>query len=111
MPFSIQCNNKGCGQVQSPYIDPKTDKVYCSNCDKEISSVTHFAKVQMKSLKQYREKKGKSFSVKCTSCNAEDRPLIENHKYLCASCKKDLNISEAFKLVLNNYLSKQDKDS
>lgn len=102
----MQCSNKGCGQMQSPYIDPKTDKVYCSLCDKEIKEATHFAKVQMKSLKQYREKKGRSFSVKCSLCNNEDRPLSEGNKYLCSSCKKELNISDAFKLILKNYLHK-----
>jgi hypothetical protein len=110
MPFTMQCTNKGCGQIQSPYLDPKTDKVYCSLCDKELTQVTHFAKVQMKSLKQYKEKKGKSFSVKCTNCNNEDRPQVNKDKYFCSSCKKELNVSHAFKLILQHYLGKAEQD-
>ena len=106
----MQCNNKGCGQIQNPYIDPKTDKVYCSLCDKEISTVTHFAKMQMKASKQYKEKSGKSFSVKCSHCNVEDRPILENKKYSCSGCKKELNISDAFKAVLNKFLPLTNKE-
>lgn len=109
MPFTMPCPTKGCG-MQQPYIDPKTDKVYCSNCDKEISNVTHFAKIQMKTLKQYKEKKGKSFSVKCNHCSVEDRPVIDKDKFLCAACKKEMNISEAFKLTLKHYFGSLDKE-
>ena len=56
--FFIYCTNKGCGVQMEPYIDPKTDKVYCSACDNEIANITHFTKVQMKSLKQYKQKIG-----------------------------------------------------
>jgi hypothetical protein len=64
----------------------------------------------MKTLKQYREKKGKSFSVKCSSCNAEDRPVVEKDKYFCVSCKKELNVSPTFKLILKAYLPAADKE-
>ena len=53
MAFSIQCTNKGCQKIQEPYIDTKDDKVYCSLCNKELLNITHFVKVQMKSLKQF----------------------------------------------------------
>ena len=109
MPFSMQCNNKGCAQIQNPYLDPKTDKVYCSLCDKEITTATYFAKAQMKASKQYKEKSGKSFSVKCTNCNAEDRPVADKDKYFCSSCKKELNITDTFKLILKKFLPSADK--
>lgn len=109
MPFTMPCNTKGCG-IQQPYLDPKTDKVYCSKCEQEINNVTYFAKVQMKTLKQYREKKGESFSVKCNHCSNEHRPLQVNDKYLCSKCKQELNVSEAFKLILKNFLPSADKE-
>lgn len=109
MPFMLQCNTKGCG-TQITYIDPKTDKVYCSKCDQEILNVTYFAKTQMKTLKQYREKKGKSFSVKCNHCQLEDRPVPKNDTYICNGCKKELNLSHTFKLTLKSLLSSVDKE-
>lgn len=107
MPFSMQCINKGCGKQMEPYIDPKTDKVYCSLCNLEISNVTHFAKVQMKALKQYRPKTGSAFSVKCTKCGKEDRPLLVGENIICSGCKnKHDQLSEPFKIMLREKLKK-----
>lgn len=96
MPFSMQCNNKGCGQIQSPYLDKATNKIFCSSCDKEITNVTDFAKNQMKSMKQFKERKQKSFSVKCNHCGVLDRPIIEYKSCICPSCKKEINVSPIF---------------
>ena len=109
MPFTMPCPTKGCG-TQTPYIDPKTDKVYCPKCNQEIPNITHFAKVQMKTLKQYKEKKGKSFSVKCNHCNLEDRPVPQGNTYICSGCKKELNLSHAFKVTLKALLPSADKE-
>lgn len=105
MPFSMSCTNKGCGQVMEPYIEPKTDKVYCSACDREIGNVTHFAKVQMKSLKQFKQKKVVSFAVKCQSCGKEDRPKLVGEDIVCGACKKaHTHLSEPFKIMLRDKL-------
>ncbi len=105
MPFSMACTSKCCGQVMEPYLDPKDDKVYCSKCDKEISNVTHFAKVQMKALKQYRQKKVISFAVKCPKCGKEDRPKLVGEDIVCVGCKKPLDhLSEPFKIMLREKL-------
>lgn len=111
MPFSIQCSNKGCGQIQNPTLDKTTDKVYCSICDKEIQNVTIFAKMQMKSLGQFKKSKQKSFSVKCSKCSVEDRPVKENLQYYCKSCKQELNIPKSFQLILDKFLSGSDKEA
>ena len=101
----MNCTTKGCGQVMEPYIDPKTDKVYCSVCDKEINNVTHFAKVQMKTLKQFRQKKAVSFAVKCQSCGKEERPKIVGEDVVCPACKKSHDhLSEPFKIMLKDKL-------
>ena len=105
MPFSMACTAKGCGHVMEPYLDPKDDKVYCSKCDKEITNVTHFAKVQMKTLKQFRQKKVVSFAVKCQKCGKEDRPKLVGDDIVCIGCKKPLDhLSEPFKIMLREKL-------
>ncbi len=111
MAFSTYCNNKGCGKHMEPYIDPKTDKVYCSVCDGEITNITHFAKSQMKTLKQFRVKNKISFSVKCDKCGKEDRPKIVADQVVCSGCKKPLdNLSSTFKIMLKEQLKNTDKE-
>ena len=111
MPFAINCTNKGCGMMQEPYIDPKTDKVYCSLCDKEITNLTHFAKMQMKSLKQFKPKNTISFSVKCLKCGKEDRPKIINNDIVCAFCGDPLkHLSVPFRNMLKEKLKTAGKD-
>ncbi len=73
MPFNMDCPNKGCGACQTPWLDKDTNKVYCSSCNKEIVDVSPFAKNSMRQNKQFRVKEKKSFSVKCASCQFEDR--------------------------------------
>lgn len=111
MAFSMVCNNKGCGEHMEPYLDKDTDKVHCSCCDKEITNVTHFVKAQMKSLKQFRQKKAISFSVKCNFCSKEDRPIIVKDDILCSFCKKaHTHLSEPFKHMLKDNLKKATQD-
>lgn len=102
--FQIPCPAKGCKSVE-PFIDPKTDKVYCSSCNTEITNVTYFAKVQMKTLKQFKVKNNTSFSVKCQSCSHESRPIIISNKLVCPSCKKPhQHLSHPFTLILKDFL-------
>lgn len=111
MPFQMPCTNPKCGKLQSPYIDPKTDEVFCELCNMKITNITHFAKIQMKTLKQYREKKKVSFAVKCPKCSAEERPVIVNDDIFCASCQSKMDhLSETFKRMLLMQLSKADKE-
>lgn len=111
MPFLMLCPNKGCGSQMEPYLELTDNKVYCSNCDKEISNVTHFVKMQMKSLKQFRKKKNLSFSVKCQKCNKEDRPKIVNKEVACPSCNTiHSHLSEPFKIMLKEQLKTANQD-
>lgn len=111
MPFAMSCTNKGCGKTQEPYLDLKDDKVYCSLCDREIPNISYFAKVQMKSLKQFRQRKIASFSVKCRSCEREERPKIVNDDVVCGSCSKPLDhLSLPFKNMLKEKLKTVDRE-
>ena len=89
MPFSIPCEK--CKKINTPYMDKKTEKVYCSLCNNEIVNITFFAKSQMKTLKQYKEKSTNAYSVKCDKCNSEETPEIINNKVVCNNCKKVLD--------------------
>jgi hypothetical protein len=111
MPFSLVCSHKGCYKQNEPYLDPKTDKVYCSECDNEITNVTYFAKVQMKTMKQFRIKTATSFAVKCKYCAKEDRPIILNNDIACSGCKKPMDqLSAPFKAMLKDKLKTVGKD-
>src|SRR5579864_8048312 len=111
MPFSMPCVHKGCGKIMEPYLDPTTDKVYCSLCDKELPHITYFVKVQMKQLKQFRQKQPKPFAVKCQRCGKEDRPKLSGNDILCAACGKPLDhLSEPFKIMLRDKLRTTDRD-
>ena len=111
MPFSIVCDNRGCGKQMEPYIDPKTNIVYCALCENELKNISHFTKVQMKSLKQFKQKENKSFSTKCQKCNKEGRPVILNDKICCYFCKLEHNhLSAPYKSMLLVQLKTADKD-
>lgn len=111
MPFSINCNNKGCGKQQEPYLNVKDDKVYCSLCDREIINISYFTKVQMKSLKQFKQKSPVPFSVKCNKCDREDKPKLIKDDLVCSSCNKPLdNLSIPFKNMLKEKLKTPDKE-
>lgn len=111
MAFSMNCTNKGCGKFQEPYIDPKTDQVFCSICNREILNVTYFAKAQMKSSKQFKPKINMSFAVKCPKCGQEKRPKLLNNDVVCGECNKPLdNLSAPFKNMLKDKLKTVGKD-
>ena len=119
MALSLNCDNsyideKGktrkCGIMQ-PYIDPKTEKVYCSMCNAEVPNVTHFAKTTLKTLKQYRQKSTATFKVTCKNCNYEDQPSLVNNIIICPKCKKEhSHLTEPFKLMLKQCLKLANQD-
>lgn len=110
MAFSTFCTNKGCGKIQEPYLDPKDDKIYCSECDGEITNITHFVKIQMKSMKQFKQKKKVPFAVKCSVCGREEKPKIVAGEIACGACGGNLpNLSPIFKNMLKEKLRGLDK--
>jgi len=105
MPVISNCNS--CNKSQEPYLDPQSDKVFCSLCDKEIPS-NHFLKIQLKTLKQYKQKSSK-FLIKCLKCNKESTPIKENNDVICGVCAKPLdNLTSIFKKMLIEELDKKD---
>lgn len=111
MPFSMPCSTKGCGKIMEPYLDPKSDKVYCSLCDGEMQNITYFVKVQMKSMKQFRQKAPKPFAIKCQKCGKEDQPKVVGDDIVCPGCNKShSHLSEPFKIMLRDKLRTTNKD-
>lgn len=116
MAFSTHCTNKGCkkqSDTMEPYIDPKTDKVYCSECDGEITNLTYFAKQQMKASKQFKPKAAVSFAVKCKKCGKEERPKLvgKAQKIVCPACDTEhTQLSEPFKIMLREKLKTAGQD-
>lgn len=111
MKISLPCNNKGCGKLQTPYIDKEDNKVHCSECTLEIANVSPFTIRQMVANKQFREKEKQSFAIKCPICKADQRPIIVNDKVLCSACKKELtSLAPTFITMLKTLLKTADKD-
>lgn len=101
----MMCSAKGCGEMQTPYIDQKTNEVHCSVCDQVIVNVSDFTKRQMLSLKQFQPKKKETFAVKCNKCNKESCPRIVDDQVVCSECALPLdNLSPFFQNMLKTQL-------
>ena len=99
-----------CGQVE-PYMDPKTEKVYCPSCNSEIPNITHFMKMTMKTLKQFRQKPQIPFGVKCQNCGKEAQPKVVKDDIVCPGCDKaHSHLSEPFKIMLKDKLKTANKE-
>lgn len=108
MALSTVCPT--CNKQMEPYLDKKSDLVYCDLCNADIKA-NHFIKIQMKTLKQYKEKKTVPFAVKCQKCQLEDQPEIKGEKVICPKCKTEhTHLSEPFRLMLKNNLKNFKKD-
>lgn len=102
MPVEQLCPN--CKRQKIVYIDKKNDKVSCSECEAELPA-THYLKVQLKTLQQYKPKVQVPFQVKCENCKKEGTPKLKNDNLLCFNCLKPLaHITEHFKLAIKNFL-------
>ena len=117
MPISLTCNNsytdrgkiKKCGTME-PFMDPKTEKVYCSSCLTELT-VNHFTKITMKNLKQFKEKNTQTFNVKCQKCKTEAQPVMLKNDFICPQCNNPhQQLSEPFKIVLREKLKTTNQD-
>jgi hypothetical protein len=116
MPYSTICNKvhdlntneivDGCKKQMEPYLESfKNDNIFCSLCNRQLANVSHFVKIQMKTLKQVRPKITTSFAIKCKKCGKEDRPILAGSDILCSGCKRPHeHLSEPFKIMLRDKL-------
>src|ERR1039457_4598092 len=106
MGFAINCNNRGCNKMQEPLLDTRDNKVYCSDCNKEINNVSSFAKTQMKSLGQVK-RPDKALAIECQSCHKAGTPALEKDKLVCSWCGKDhTKISKSFEIIIRDFIKK-----
>lgn len=108
MLINVYCVS--CNKPQDVYMDQKTEKVYCKECNNEIANVNHFIKIQLKQLKKFQVKENKSFAFTCKKCGARDRPIKLNKDFACAYCKSSLNLPESHKIALKLFLDDADKE-
>lgn len=108
MTFKLECNNKGCGNLQDPYLDKDTNLVYCSVCGKEIKNISMFTKNSMRQNKQFRPKIKKGYMVKCP-CGIEDTPKLIANQIICAACgKEQKQLTPPFIALLKTKLSEEE---
>lgn len=106
MGFYTYCNNKGCGKNNEPLLDLDTNEVICSECNKNISSITSFTKTQMKSLGQIKKKAkaNQAFSVECKQCKKHSPPKFIDNKPACIHCDTIFeNLSLPFLKILKDH--------
>lgn len=107
MAFQLQCHNRECMKLCDGLLDPKTDKVHCSECDAEIN-VTIFVKNQLKMTKNLRtaKKTQESYSVKCQVCEMTARPVLRNNMCTCSKCGTKLNVTDQFLKIFSDFVKK-----
>lgn len=89
MGILITCDNKGCYDSMEPMLNVATNEVICTSCGKPIRSVTHFMKIQLKSLGQTmkQQKSNQAYAVKCSGCGLLDQPVVTPQGVItCSRC-------------------------
>jgi ribosomal protein L34E len=114
MAFFTFCDNKGCRKSMAPVIDKETNKVYCTECGKEINTVDQFMKRQMVSLGQVHraEKRKLAWSAKCNECGKEGPPMLdkEGKELICSYCNKPMTgLNRPFAQMVKENLRAQRK--
>lgn len=101
MPFSMNCTNKGCGQLVEPTLNTQDNEVYCTSCDRIIANVPIFTKNSLKSMGQIKRGTKSAFGVRCESCKQNSLPKMNGSDFICKLCgKKITTISKAFEPIL-----------
>jgi uncharacterized paraquat-inducible protein A len=89
---------------QTPALDVITNEVLCGECNRPITTITEFAKRQMKSMGQVMTniKTRTPYAVKCAKCKTENTPLIEGDELTCARCHTVLNVNKHFAMMFKS---------
>jgi|SRR5271166_2985006 len=106
MAIELNCTNPKCGKWQQPTIDTKTNKVYCAVCDGE-QNVSHFTKLNLKTVGQIKTAAKSAYSVKCASCKWDALPKFANGQFSCPQCSGvHKNISKPFENLIKDEIKK-----
>ena len=106
MPFIMQCDNRKCLKSQSPLLDIATNKVYCEECNGEITNITNMAKQQLKNFNQTTSNKQttESYSIVCNQCKHKGTPKLINKELVCVKCNTKSVISVIVGNLIKEYL-------
>ena len=99
--FQNHC--RSCKKDVDPVLDVKADIIVCPECFTEFTNVSPYIKPQLKFFGQIKRavKTQKAFSTKCPHCQVEAPPVVKSKDlFVCSSCGKELNLSEAFKQLV-----------
>lgn len=114
MPFRTFCNSadKNCRKEIHPVIDKETEKVFCPECELEITSVDPFMKRQLISMGQVlKESQEKTpYAIKCEHCGKKKQPVLgQKREILCGACGKDItaSLSGPFVEMLRSAISRR----
>ena len=111
MDFTTYCENKKCKKEMRPVVDAKTFVAECSECGQILNGISIFMRRQMAANGQVKTKPNKrvAFSVQCKECKKDVLPEVSGQEFACPLCKKTLELSNSFKILLREKLSKKAK--
>lgn len=109
MDFMWFCENKKCKKEMRPVVDTKTFVAECSECGLPQQGISIFMRKQMASNGQTKTIANKklAFAVQCKDCKKEVMPEMKGNDFNCPLCKKTLALSNHFKILLKEKLSKK----
>lgn len=105
----ILLNCLTCKKQQKAVMDKSTEKVFCDACMTEYPA-NHFLKHQLKAVRQFKENKQVPFGVKCAKCGVLVTPIVNGNIFSCSECKKELNVTEQYKIAYNIHYKTIKKD-
>jgi hypothetical protein len=110
MAITLNCTNPKCGKWQDPILDVKSNKVYCSVCDCE-QNVSHFTKINLKSVGQVKKATKSAYSVRCSACKWEALPKIVGAALCCPQCSaQHKGVSVPFQMLIKQEIKKASSD-
>ena len=110
MNFYTFCENKKCKKEMRPVVDPTTMEAECCECGQVLKNISIFMRKQMATNGQVKTKISKkvAFSVQCKPCKKEVLPEISGNDFACPLCKKVLELSASFKILLKEKFQKKE---
>jgi ribosomal protein L34E len=109
MDFTWFCENKVCKKEMRPVVDAKSLIAECSECGQPQQGISIFMRRQMAANGQTKTIANKrlAFAVQCKDCKKEIMPEMKGDNFNCPLCKKTLELSKPFKILLKEKLSKK----
>lgn len=92
----LQCQNKGCVQLNEAKLDMSTDQVICSECGKPIENISVFAKRTLKQVGQVIRTSNSPWQKQCLKCNVLRDLVVSGEEALCKVCRMPVKVHASF---------------